>query len=160
MLRLFHWGPLIALSIITLISMTTLYYTSHWLDVFENLPAFLNYLIYSILLVITLSNFLSSMLIGPGHVPDGWMPDNEEDCQLLQFCDQCDAYKAPRSHHCSRCEKCILKMDHHCPWINNCCGFRNQKFFFYFLFGAVVGSIHSSILLAITLYRVLTLIPV
>ncbi|KAI0219137.1 Palmitoyltransferase zdhhc2 [Massospora cicadina] len=50
-----------------------------------------------------------------------------------RFCRKCNLEKPDRSHHCSVCGECILKMDHHCPWVNNCVGFYNQKFFLLFV---------------------------
>ncbi|KAJ1955975.1 palmitoyltransferase for Vac8p [Linderina pennispora] len=50
-----------------------------------------------------------------------------------RFCQKCNAPKPDRTHHCSICGICVLKMDHHCPWLNNCVGFHTQKAFLLFI---------------------------
>ena len=53
--------------------------------------------------------------------------------QGFRTCEKCNLLKPDRAHHCSVCDACILKMDHHCPWVNNCVCFSNYKFFVLFL---------------------------
>ncbi|KAJ2852127.1 palmitoyltransferase for Vac8p [Coemansia brasiliensis] len=55
-----------------------------------------------------------------------------------RFCLKCNVPKPDRTHHCSACGICVLKMDHHCPWLNNCVGFNTQKAFLLFLAYAVL----------------------
>mmetsp|Transcript_104936 Transcript_104936/g.273906 ORF Transcript_104936/g.273906 Transcript_104936/m.273906 type:complete len:373 (-) Transcript_104936:93-1211(-) len=55
-----------------------------------------------------------------------------------RHCKWCTKFKPDRCHHCRVCKTCILKMDHHCPWIYNCVGFKNHKYFFLLLFYSVI----------------------
>ena len=55
--------------------------------------------------------------------------ENLKDFLMYRYCKKCKAIKPPRTHHCSLCSKCYLRMDHHCPWVGNCVGFKNHKFF-------------------------------
>lgn len=41
-------------------------------------------------------------------------------------------------------------MDHHCPWINNCVGERNQKYFIQFLVYVGVLSAYAVILVVVS----------
>ncbi|KAI0697788.1 DHHC palmitoyltransferase-domain-containing protein [Cytidiella melzeri] len=50
-----------------------------------------------------------------------------------RYCHQEGFLKPMRAHHCRACGTCILKYDHHCPWIGQCVGARNHKFFVHFL---------------------------
>jgi len=96
--------------------------------------------------------YVQCIVTHPGTIPDRDIDPTWEyvpidgkpamsDAQLLEskksgdrrFCKWCTKYKPDRCHHCRVCRTCILKMDHHCPWIYNCVGFRNHKYFFLLL---------------------------
>ena len=36
-------------------------------------------------------------------------------------------------HHCRSCRQCVNALDHHCPWLGQCIGRENHKFFIQFL---------------------------
>ena len=39
-----------------------------------------------------------------------------------------------RCHHCIKCKRCVLRMDHHCNFLNICVGLKNYRPWMIFLF--------------------------
>ena len=80
-----------------------------------------------------------------------------EACQLppllsdFSYCSKCKRTKPPRTHHCRRCDRCILRMDHHCPWLGNCIGFDNHKYFVLTLYYYCIFIIYTTCCLSLSL---------
>ncbi|BES99368.1 DHHC palmitoyltransferase [Nesidiocoris tenuis] len=76
----------------------------------------------------TLFHYYMGVKTKPGFSPKGVIIE-----EAVSICRKCIVPKPPRTHHCSVCGTCILKMDHHCPWLNNCVGHYNHRYFFMYM---------------------------
>ncbi|KAG7307732.1 hypothetical protein JYU34_006303 [Plutella xylostella] len=157
--RLFHWGPIAVIGIISLITWAMIHHCGMYWPPHASVSGAVNSALFLALAAATLYFFLQSLLEGPGFVPLGWKPENEEEAVYLQYCTVCNGYKAPRSHHCKTCGHCVMKMDHHCPWINCCVGHRNHAYFNLFLVAGVIGCGQASAVLICSMYHAISRPP-
>lgn len=112
----------------------------------------INGVLFNLLAFLALASHCRAMLTDPGAVPKG--NATKEFIESLQLkpgqvvykCPKCCSIKPDRAHHCSVCKRCIRKMDHHCPWVNNCVGENNQKYFVLFTMYIALISLHALIM--------------
>lgn len=104
-----------------------------------------------LLIVYTLLFFITEVLCGTCIASDpGVFPINNIDIPLLKkrtnkqyilrgrkykikFCHTCLIYRPLGCSHCKICNVCVEKYDHHCPWVGNCIGGNNYRFFYFFV---------------------------
>ncbi|XP_063296322.1 palmitoyltransferase ZDHHC3-like [Pelobates fuscus] len=117
---------------------------------------------FNVVVFMLLACHTRAVFSDPGTVP---LPDTAIDFSDLRsntprksdrgnedwtVCNRCETYRPPRAHHCRICHRCIRRMDHHCPWINNCVGELNQKYFIQFLFYTGLASLYAMGLVIVT----------
>uniref|UniRef100_A0A5B7AWB2 S-acyltransferase n=2 Tax=Davidia involucrata TaxID=16924 RepID=A0A5B7AWB2_DAVIN len=120
-------------------------------------PGIMNAVVFTAVALMCVFNYSVAIFTDPGGVSSTFVPDIQDaenpiheikrKSGDLRYCQKCSHYKPPRAHHCRVCRRCVLRMDHHCIWMNNCVGHANYKVFFIFIMYAVIACIYSLVLL-------------
>ncbi|XP_068618220.1 palmitoyltransferase ZDHHC16B isoform X2 [Battus philenor] len=131
--------------------MVTIKWRFQWRGIFRKIRDYISWKLAQITLTIrsltynehTNQSYITNVLLEPIF----WIVDNLA-CYLgkgkmiseaASICKKCISPKPPRTHHCSVCDRCILAMDHHCPWLNNCVGYFNARYFYLYMVYMVAG---------------------
>ncbi|EQC34526.1 hypothetical protein SDRG_07854 [Saprolegnia diclina VS20] len=109
----------------------------------EPLGLALQFIVFNVLVGLTVISYYRVVTTDPGFVNDVMAEKLRQEaieCGLVMpVCRACNKPKPVRAHHCSVCRMCVMKMDHHCPWVGNCVGLANYKYFYLFVIYGALG---------------------
>uniref|UniRef100_A0A8C7Z639 Palmitoyltransferase n=1 Tax=Oryzias sinensis TaxID=183150 RepID=A0A8C7Z639_9TELE len=101
--------------------------------------------LFFLLVVVSVILYFTVSLMDPGFVPGdsekgSEAPDEEWEAMIprplapqLRRCGFCRLQQPMRAKHCRTCRRCVRRFDHHCPWLENCVGERNHRWFVVYL---------------------------
>ncbi|GFE55732.1 DHHC zinc finger domain containing protein [Babesia ovis] len=106
---------------------------------------------FHVLVLMLVWSFIMTTVTDPGYIPETWKLDNaavytckeRKENGDFRYCQYEKCYKPDRAHYCRQLGRNVLKMDHYCPWVSNCIGFYNYKFFFLTLLYANATSCYT-----------------
>ncbi|CAJ1404148.1 unnamed protein product [Effrenium voratum] len=105
-------------------------------SVAQDLPSPYGLGVYVAAVALWLASFARVLITRPGQ------PKDFQDSLQHRgggMCLYCQAQKPQRCRHCTKCGACVLRMDHHCPWLRQCIGYGNYKYFVMFIFYSAVA---------------------
>ncbi|KAG2372796.1 hypothetical protein C9374_013160 [Naegleria lovaniensis] len=117
-------------------------------------------------------NYVQCVRVSPGVTPKEWVDslDNVEtfrnDTKSVpgknwsKWCGRCQQPKPIRAHHCHICDVCVLRMDHHCPWLNNCVGLQNHKYFVGFIGFLALAALYNFVMISLGVFGFYTPDPI
>ncbi len=108
------------ISIITLLAYEGLFIVVPIVSEGSTLQYIMHYVNGFVCLICIYFHYIMAVYTDPGS-PDSKKTDldDPDESNGKSLCKKCNIVKPLRTHHCSMCRKCILKMDHHCPYVNN-----------------------------------------
>ncbi|KAM6931227.1 palmitoyltransferase ZDHHC12-B-like [Xenentodon cancila] len=101
--------------------------------------------LFFLVVVLSVLLYFAVSLMDPGFVLTDAVKDGQgssEEMELmmpqpstprLRRCGHCLLQQPMRAKHCQTCKRCVRRFDHHCPWIENCVGERNHRWFVVYL---------------------------
>ncbi|XP_029017140.1 palmitoyltransferase ZDHHC12-B-like isoform X2 [Betta splendens] len=145
--NMFRTGFLVRASHTLLTWVVTLILFLHDTDLrrYEEQGELLLPVLFFLVVVLSVLFYFAVSLMDPGFVltdtvEDLQTSDEEKDLMIpqtsthrLRRCGFCLLQQPMRAKHCQTCKRCIRRFDHHCPWIENCVGERNHRWFVVYL---------------------------
>ena len=89
--------------------------------------------------ILTFFNLFYLVSQNPGYVPLSKTVNLSELYKNPSddICAECKIIRPPRARHCYYCKRCTFRYDHHCQWVNNCIGIKNNNMFLLFLLNII-----------------------